>query len=101
MENMHNLVLVIKALQQKGAVHRKGFDINEATPSLAVANAVEELGELLVAYELQGRHSEQVQEEAADVLAVFVHLCMLLNFDLDRLEQCAIKKVLTRFKVPE
>ena len=95
---MKELEQAIKWLYDNDAEHRKGFRIRNATSTLACANAVEELGELLV--ELTLGRPEQARAELVDVFAIVCHLSMLLNYDLDELEQAAIKKLKRRFSFP-
>ena len=111
---MYKLAARIRELYQNDAVHRKGFRIRAATPELAAANAVEEVGELMVELVLEqlGRINkpEAKEDELADVLAVVVHLAMMVTGEfvqnyglasdesLAALEQRAIGKINIRFK---
>ncbi len=93
---MTELIAAIDDLYFRDAVHRKGFRIREATPELAAANAVEELGELLV--ELVLKRPEKAREELVDVVAIVAHLSIMLNVPWSELEQEAINKINLRFK---
>jgi NTP pyrophosphatase (non-canonical NTP hydrolase) len=101
---MERLVDKIKQLYRDNAYHRKGFYIRDATPSLAAANSVAELGEYLTAKALGDEREAKV--ELADVLAVVTHLILMEEDDmtvdngamgLDAIIDRAISKLNQRF----
>lgn len=104
---MYKIAAEIRAMYEADMVHRKGFRIRAATPHLAAANAVEELGELLVELAFAVRNLDKVKDEMSDVLAVVTHLAMMVEaYDgcsicndeqLAALEQRAIEKIKRRF----
>lgn len=89
------LIERIGQLYDEDAVHRKGFAIRDATPALAGSNAVSEMGELLVELELCRR--EALEVEFADVMAALVHMSIMLQLPLERVEELAIQKIEQRF----
>lgn len=109
---MNKMLKLIDDLYDRDAHHRKGFAIRDATPTLAAASGCNEMGELATALEIVRINSEgaitpqgfgrvpAIREELADVYAIVVHLCYMLDIGPEELEQIAIAKVKLRFNQP-
>ena len=90
--NVASLESLVKQLHEKGAIHKKrGFSLADTTPQLATNHLLEEVVELQGECILGGT-KETIKEEAADVMAIFLHLLHVMDISLEEvLETCEQK----------
>ena len=90
---MHtNLGSLIQRLHESGAIHKKrGFSLADTTPQLATNHLLEEVVELQAECTLGGTR-ETIKQEAADVLAIFMHLLYISSITLEEvINECERK----------
>ena len=83
---------IIRNLHDKGAVHRKGFRLNNLTSTEVVSHLQDEILELNAA----DTYKEQC-DEAGDVLACMLHLFYVLGLPLPVVLEVAQNKLTLRF----
>lgn len=96
---MWQIVEKIKQLKAAGAVHRRGFHINEITPTLVCGHGIGEFAEALAVI-VTDNNKEKLTEELADTLNCLVHTAVLSDIDPSDIVTAALHKLELRFKVP-
>lgn len=88
----HNAVeRYIKFLRDSGAMHvKRGYMMREITPALQSSHLIEETCELQQEILDPGSNESSIMTEACHVYAVFAHLLLINNIDMDRVEALTI-----------
>ena len=87
------------------AVHRKGFCINDISPSGQLVAALEELTELCKSRKTFSNKPGSSEHfdlyELADVLSILFHFAQKQGWTMEQVDEAIIEKLLTRFTIPE